>query len=97
MDNKFNGLFKKVRSDLKLVASYTYQEIQELGGLTKLLNDILKDAGEVEKLFERIVEEERRKEEQERLNFEKERRLQEIQNEEQKKQDRRALKKKSLR
>jgi len=68
---KLEALIKKVKADLKLIASYAYEEWAELGGLKKLLTDVVTTSDEMTKLEEGI------KLEQERLAQQQEKREQE--------------------
>ncbi len=98
--SKFNGLVKKMKSDLKLVASYSIDEVHELGGLTNILNSLVKDAQEIERLEEKMNEEQKRLIEKQQMEEERMLRAQQMEKEmverESNKKDRRALKKKSL-
>jgi uncharacterized protein YaiL (DUF2058 family) len=90
---KFYGLLKKFKSELKLVASYQYEEMVELGGLVNILNGLVKDAQEIERVYERGIEENRQAFERQRIEEERERQMEE---EELNRKNKKALKKKSL-
>lgn len=51
---KFGALEKKIKAELKTLSSYQYDEIVELGGYIRLLDDIKKVAEEMLKLEESI-------------------------------------------
>jgi hypothetical protein len=93
---KFYGLFKKLKSDLKLVASYQYEETVELGGLVNILNGLVKDAQEVERAYERGMEENKQAFERQQKEEMRMLREQQMEEEEDIKKSRKALKKKSL-
>lgn len=94
--NRFNALCKKIKSDMKLYSGYNYNEWKEMGSLTKLLNDLIKSAEEIEKL-EVVMTEEQQKlmmlQEREELRMMQQQQLLE---DKQHKVDKKTIRKKSL-